>query len=339
MTGCCCPSAVSFGRHRGGAQAAPLPEHSLQFKPLEAADRETLGTFLARHPQRIVGYSFSELTVWHSVYGYEWASDGQSTCFIKGAPDGDGLKHFMQPLGDFDDVSRTRFLEMLRGCAYPVRVMDVGGAFMARHHDFVMANFDIEDDPGKANYIYRTADLAMLAGKAYAKKRNLIAQARKLYDWTVKPVTPDNIAPCLKVLAGMAEDVAPPQGEEDDAGRNPAAVEKSRHQEEVAAITALERFSTLDYKGVLVEVAGQPAGFALYEDIGHDTAVIAFEKGLRQYKGMYQILNQETARAIADEGFAFINREEDMNLPGLRQAKDSYHPCEMVPSYTLRLKP
>lgn len=42
-------------------------------------------------------------------------------------------------------------------------------------------------------------------------------------------------------------------------------------------------------------------------------------------RGLYQAINNEFIRhTFAD--VEFINREEDMGLPGLRQAKESYNP-------------
>ena len=36
--------------------------------------------------------------------------------------------------------------------------------------------------------------------------------------------------------------------------------------------------------------------------------------------------------------YTFTNREQDLGVKGLRQAKESYHPCAMVKKYALRLK-
>ena len=40
--------------------------------------------------------------------------------------------------------------------------------------------------------------------------------------------------------------------------------------------------------------------------------VVHFERALRSRKGLYQIVNRETARAIAGQGFTWLNREEDL---------------------------
>jgi hypothetical protein len=45
-------------------------------------------------------------------------------------------------------------------------------------------------------------------------------------------------------------------------------------------------------------------------------------------------VNQETAN-ILQKDVKFINRESDMNIPGLRKAKKSYRPHHMVEVFDL----
>jgi hypothetical protein len=66
--------------------------------------------------------------------------------------------------------------------------------------------------------------------------------------------------------------------------------------------------------------------------------LVLFERALRDKKGLYQVINQETARAIAAQGLTFINREEDLGDPGLRRAKLSYHPIRLEAKHTLTLR-
>ena len=65
-----------------------------------------------------------------------------------------------------------------------------------------------------------------------------------------------------------------------------------------------------------------------------EMAVVHYEKGSPDYDGIYKAINQETAK-ILQKNFIFINRESDMNIPGLRKAKMSYHPHHMVEVFNL----
>jgi hypothetical protein len=62
--------------------------------------------------------------------------------------------------------------------------------------------------------------------------------------------------------------------------------------------------------------------------------VIHIEKANGVCPGIYQAVNQMFCAAAAAE-FDFINREQDLGVPGLRQAKESYGPCAMVKKFTL----
>ena len=64
--------------------------------------------------------------------------------------------------------------------------------------------------------------------------------------------------------------------------------------------------------------------------------VIHFEKANTEYHGSYAMINQQFA-ANCWKDIPYINREEDMGIPGLRKAKRSYHPIKMVEKYTAYL--
>ena len=61
---------------------------------------------------------------------------------------------------------------------------------------------------------------------------------------------------------------------------------------------------------------------------------IHFEKADPGHAGLYPLINQLFAR----ENFGrikFINREQDLGLPGLRKAKESYFPHHLEEKYTI----
>ena len=65
--------------------------------------------------------------------------------------------------------------------------------------------------------------------------------------------------------------------------------------------------------------------------------VIHFEKGDTQYKGIYQAINQMFLANSAGR-FSLVNREQDLGDPGLRKAKLSYHPIELLQKYRVVIK-
>lgn len=66
-------------------------------------------------------------------------------------------------------------------------------------------------------------------------------------------------------------------------------------------------------------------------------ATLNFEKAFSGIKGLYQYLDNECAKKLF-KGFRYINKESDMNLPNLAEAKQSYHPLFRVKSFSLTLR-
>ena len=60
--------------------------------------------------------------------------------------------------------------------------------------------------------------------------------------------------------------------------------------------------------------------------------MIHIEKANPDIRGLYQAINNEFIRHEFSE-VEFINREEDMGLPGLRQAKESWQPRSLCWKY------
>jgi len=70
----------------------------------------------------------------------------------------------------------------------------------------------------------------------------------------------------------------------------------------------------------------------LGQAINSTTFDICIEKALTAYDGAYSIINQQfLEHQVAD--FSFVNREEDLGVEGLRKAKLSYHPYQLLTKY------
>jgi hypothetical protein len=191
--------------------------------------------------------------------------------------------------------------------------------------------FSVSEQDGFHDYIYRQSDLAELPGRGYHKKRNLIRQFTSEYVQSgrveVAVISPADVPACLEFLDQWCE--------ERDCGVED--VENDLACEKIAAMNALAHLSRTEARGLLIRVDGTVSAFAVGARLTADMGVLMFEKAFAGIKGLYQYLDRACARRLFEE-MAFINKESDMGIPGLRQAKRSYHPVAISKSYMLTLR-
>jgi hypothetical protein len=297
-----------------------------RFAPITLADKAELQAHLRRFPQRISGYTFASLFAWSGPYGFRWARSGPDCVWICRPHGPADERHLLQPLGPVDGPCLDALLAEARRLPYRLKLLSVAGDFLARHPGLA-AHFDAVEDTAGANYLYRARDLADLPGRRYAKKRNLIAQFEAQQpDHAVAPLDAGCHDACREVLRAIARGATG-----GDAGAS--------LRDEAAALDAtMANFEALEQAGVLVRVGGRPVAFSVFERLDADVAAVHFEKADRGFKGLYQVVNRASARAIAALGCGIVNREEDLGDEGLRQAKRSYHPVEVAPIFDLTLR-
>ena len=292
-----------------------------EFSAFKPEDRGRLTDFLNQYPQPLTGYTFSTLAAWASYFHYGWAFAGAETLLISCVLDPDPPLHLLQPIGPISPQVSHQILKSAADLPYPLKIIGVSDAFLKANIDFARS-FAFHEDRAVSNYLYRAESLAKLAGRKYSKKRNLLSQASSLYSWTCQQLTSDLIDLCFRVLESIIEEEHPPM--EGMLAREVAALE-----------CTLRHFDDFGQQGILLSVNGRPVAFSIYEAISPTTVAVHFERALRSFKGLYQIVNWEMAKIAVSHGFEFINREEDVGDAGLRDAKMSYHPIEIIPAYEL----
>lgn len=175
-------------------------------------------------------------------------------------------------------------------------------------------------DRGDADYLYTRSDLAELPGSAFHAKRNHISRfERECPGVYFEPLGERNAHDALAVAHGWLSGL----GEE----ATPSLLHEARAIEH-----ALQCLGALQLcGGILYTAERQPIAMSLASRISPRVADVHYEKCLPEYRGAYALINREVARSLSP--CDFINREEDLNSPGLRQAKLSYHPALVLEKY------
>lgn len=176
--------------------------------------------------------------------------------------------------------------------------------------------------PENQDYIYLTKDLVMLSGKKFHAKRNHISKFYRTYsDTHFETIDSSNEQDALRVAEDWCE----------ENGYNP------KGYEELAVIKeALDMREDFGLSGAVLYVDDKPVAMTLGSKISDKVFDINFEKALRQYDGVYAVINNEFAKTLTD--YEYINREEDMGIEGLRKSKLSYNPVIILDRYNATLK-
>ena len=115
--------------------------------------------------------------------------------------------------------------------------------------------------------------------------------------------------------------------------------DESLAYEKKALLQIVPQIEKIGADGIVLYVDGKVAAFTVGMRISETVYDTVFEKADDGIKGAYNIINREFARFLKNkyESLKFINREQDLNLPGLRQAKLSYMPCSLVEKFVAKL--
>ncbi len=95
----------------------------------------------------------------------------------------------------------------------------------------------------------------------------------------------------------------------------------------------MRNFTPLGLRGGILRLDGKIIAFTLGKQSTPDMFVMQIEKADHTIPGAYQMINQQFALHNC-KGVTYINREEDLGIDGLRQAKRSYQPVMLAKKYT-----
>ena len=172
------------------------------------------------------------------------------------------------------------------------------------------------------DYVYLQKNLAELPGSNYQKKRNHVSRFNRIYgsDWEFKTFPENEISNDIFYIAQKWYEE---KGEE-----NPVLKLELQSVE-----LALQNVEPLRFTGGVLYVKGQPAAMTLASPISDSVLDVIYEKAVEEFEkdGVYAVLNQQFSKRCGS--YLYLNREEDMGVPGLRKAKLSYKPTIILEKF------
>ena len=304
----------------------------LRFDPIRISDKPRFNALFKAIQPQISDFTFSNLLMWRRLIKLQ-------ACWLGGfavilAIPRRYPPYMYAPAGDMADeegFARAALLacEHFRAMGWepcfrcvPANVaptlMRVMGA----------CGFDAACEPDRDffDYVYKSEDLIGLRGKRFDGKRNHISRFKRAYSFEYEELTEAHIGECARVMRDrcVENDCACLGGAFDACDRIPS-------------MELLAHFGELDCQGAAIRVGGRVEAFTVGEALNDDTAVIYIEKANIAIHGLYAFINQQFCER-AWGGMAYVNREEDEGIEGLRRAKLSYHPARLVEKFTVSCK-
>lgn len=299
-------------------------DNMIPYRDITLEDKPIFDDYFSLREFENSEFTFTNLYVWRHHYSLNFAVVDDYLCMIGRYRNRYPI--LFPPIGDMEDENFAKvFLKIIgdferRGC--PVIVKSITEPIKESIDRFLPDLLHYKPDPNNYDYVYLSNDLIHLKGKKFHKKRNHINKFLKKYDYIYEEIGDHNIEECIKAELEWF---------------NARGRKKGLEEEKAAIIEALNNFSALKLQGGALRIDGNIQAFAIGELLNSNMAVIHFEKGNIAYDGIYAMINQQFTKN-AFSHVEYINREEDMGIPGLRKAKRSYNPVKMITKYTGLLK-
>lgn len=295
----------------------------LRFKKIESSDMARIWPFLAKAPGRTTDYSYGGLLMWVDYFNYEYTIV-RDTLFIKGLVESDRTKTaFSVPVGSMPLSESIVLLKdycnregiALEFSAVPEEMMPEMRA---------QSPLKVEELTDWADYLYPAESLVTLAGKKMSKKRNHVHQfLNQSPDWKGVPIDTSNWREALDFM-----DVYDLEGDD-----TPMAIAERKLTRSIIARMA---DPATRLRGMLLYAGDKVCAFTI-GDIKGDTLFIHVEKATRAVNGSFEMINQVFASEMCTRHpeIKHINREDDAGDPGLRKAKESYHPEALLRKFNV----
>lgn len=295
----------------------------IEFKSLTLEDKPLIDKYFQEVQPRNSECTFTNMFIWRDCYEVQWAIVEGLLVIKPGQADETWV---LQPYGNYEDCDlRSVFAQLdeyFSAQGLPLVVRAITEPFAQMLETEYPGMFYLEDERDLADYMYLGEDLRELKGRKYHSKRNHLSNFRKNHpEYLYEPMTADMTAEVWQYLEEWCHQKA-----------CSGSLDSGLHCEQKAIREALNYFNELDFKGAVIRLDGKIAAFTLGEKLNDDTVVIHVEKADGTITGLYSAMNQEFLRNEWPD-IQYVNREEDTGAEGLRKAKLSYHPIELVKKY------
>lgn len=300
----------------------------LPFSCVTLNDRETVARYMTKYGENSCQHSFTALFTLSEKYGSKICEKDGFLFTLREGLCTEGKRVYLAPMGG-GDLKGAYSAILADSAACNCRA--VFNTLTEEHAAFLKKAF-----PGRftytelrdyAEYIYLSDSLCKFAGKRFADKRNKINKLLRIYGerLTVRLLSPEDIPDILRFEERWVRD-------------NAASHDRIALEQEMRAIRIqLDNFEALGISGAGIRIDGEMVAFAYGIPLNDNCFDGLIAKARSDIPSLYKLLYRKIS-CLCAAPYTYFNWEEDIGIPGLRNAKSEYGPAILMKKYLVQEK-
>lgn len=294
----------------------------MEFRTLHLEDKAAVNDVLLPLGRNDSALGFANLYSLTEKYGTQIALE-DGVLYVRQLDRIPGAVAYYPPLGTLDIADDVRTL-MREAQAEGRRLHLVG--LSPKEKEQLEADlpgaFEFSSDRNFADYLYLTKTIAAYEGPGLAKKRRETNKFFQLYgsEASFEPIALDHMDE-LRAYQQVWFETSRRRGTDE----HPLELEHRK------ILLDMNHFEELDLEGILLRIGGTVEGYAYGSVLPGGAFDVMVLKGNLDFRFVWRALLRELARYCVDKA-TYLNLEEDLGLPGLRENKLSYQPCALMES-------
>ncbi len=292
--------------------------------PLVISDKPLFDDYFRRFPPEISELTFTNLFIWREHYKFRYNEWNEhliifSRDFNEGKVSTSNNSRpiiFLPPIGPNPHEVILKLFNNLKNIEIH-RVPDKLIEKLIESGKLEELNIEILEDHDNWDYIYEKQAITNLSGNKYRQNRRWLTKFLDNYSYEFNLLSGNWLDKCRELQVEWC-DMRECQSQSD------------LIEEQTVIYEALDNYGKLNFKGGIIRVADKCVAYTFGEMLNPDTLVIHIEKAHKDFEGAYQAINHLFLKNCGLEDAVFVNREQDLGISGLRNAKESYKPIHMV---------
>lgn len=289
------------------------------FYKISADANEILSEYYAKVDYKACEYNFVTMYMWQEVYAFRYAIK-DDIAVVFGEYDGEIFATAplceLSKLDEGFDYIEQLFAKMNRPIILKAITEEVRDFVIEKYGEKLELSFDRDN----SDYVYEAEKLRNLSGRKMHSKKNHFNGFIKEYGdrYSYRRLSKDEFDRCIDITERWA-------------------FSREKDQNLIGERLAIEKvfknyrlFPQLIVGGIYVDNVLE--AFTIGDKITPNMALVHIEKANPNIRGLYAAIN----KLFLENEFPdveFVNREEDLGIEGLREAKLSYKPVLLVDKY------